>query len=102
MSKNNVVLSSPLVFGDGLFKSEEIAFPHDLSGNIHYVGHPATKALLEALGATYVPGRWNGPAVGESYLAVPLALNPRAEGYTQDTAISDVSQLRAIRITRLE
>jgi len=95
------VLSSPLCFGDGLFKSEEVDFPDDMAGLPHYVGHPATRALLEALGAEYTPGRWIGPTVGESYIAVPLAQNPREGGWTQDTAVEDVSALRAIRITRL-
>lgn len=72
-----------------------------MTGCRHYVGHPATRQLLEALGAEYVPGRWAGPAVGESYLAVPLAQNAREGGYTIDAAIESIAALRAILCTRL-
>ena len=98
-----VVLSSPLGFPGAVVEFTEIAFPAALTGCQSFVGHPATKQLLEALGAVTVPvpGRWNGPAIGESYLAVPLAQNARADGYTQDAAIESVSDLRAILCTRL-
>lgn len=95
------IVSSPLGFAGATVRFEDVPFPASLTGCTSYVGHPATKALLEALGAQTVTGRWAGPQVGESYLAVPLATNPRAEGYTADTAISDVSALRAIMCTRI-
>jgi hypothetical protein len=96
-----VIVSSPLGFSGATIKFEEVAFPADLAGATSYVGHPATKALIEALGAQTVTGKWAGPAVGESYLAVPLAQNNREGGYTQDQAIESVSELRAIRCTRI-
>jgi len=99
-----VVLSSPIGFPGATISFEEIPFPEDLAGCTHYVGHPATKALLEALGAEPAPtgAKWQGPAVGEVYLAVPLAAaNSRAEGWTKDAAISSVKELRAIRCTRI-
>jgi hypothetical protein len=75
---------------------------------VSYVGHPATRGLLEALGATTdtsgvngAPGKWAGPSVGESYLAVPLAQNPRAEGWTANVAVESVAALKAIRCTRI-
>lgn len=95
------VLSSPLTFGSGIFKSQEVEFPSDLKGIQHYVGHPATRGLLDALGAEYTPGRWVGPQVGESYIAVPLAQNSRDGGWTKDQAIESTAQLSAILITRL-
>lgn len=96
-----IIVSSPLGFPGATIKFEEVAFPSDLSSKTSFVGHPATKGLLEALGASTVSGRWAGPQVGESYLAVPLATNPREGGYTQDTAVSDVSSLKAILCTRI-
>lgn len=96
-----VVLSSPLGFPGALVEFADIPFPAALSGYSSYVGHPATKTLLEALGAETMPGRWTGPAVGESYLAVPLAQNAREGGYTKDVAIDSVADLHAILCTRL-
>lgn len=96
------VLSSPLGFAGMTLKFESVPFPTELAGIPHYVGHPATKALLEALGAVPAPTKiYGGPEVGQAYLAVPLAQNPRTEGYTADTAVSDVSQLKAVLVTRL-
>lgn len=96
-----IIVSSPLGFPGATIAFEEVQFPSDLSGCISYVGHPAAKTLLEALGATTVSGRWSGPAVGEQYLAVPLAQNAREGGYTQDQAIGGIAALKAILCTRL-
>ncbi|MEK7611391.1 MAG: hypothetical protein AAB486_03415 [Patescibacteria group bacterium] len=93
---------SSTVLTDGTFQCETVPFPKDLTGVQHYVGHPATKGLLEALGAVQAPEKlFKGLEVGESYLAVPLANNPRADGYTVETAVSDVGQLTAKIVTRI-
>lgn len=94
------ILSSPICFSGGTFSADDVPMP-DVTGIPHYVGHPATRALLDAAGAVFTPGRYAGPEVGESFIAVPLALNPRAEGYTSDTAVADLSQLRVILVTRV-
>lgn len=101
-----IVVSSPLCYFPGKgevqrYEAKEISFPDSMVGNTSYVGHPNTQTLVEALGATTVSGRWEGPEVGESFVAVPLANNQREGGYTKDTAVEDVKQLRAILITRL-
>ena len=95
------ILSSPLAFAGGLYKSQEVEFPANLTGTPSYCGHPNTKLLLTALGAEYTPGRWEGPQVGESFLAVPLARNEREGGYTTDAAIESVAELKAILVTRI-
>lgn len=95
------ILSSALAFAGGVYKSEEVEFPKDLTGIPSYCGHPNTRALLTALGAEYVPGRREGPQVGESFLAVPLARNERADGYTKDVAVESVRELDAILVTRI-
>ena len=95
------ILSSALAFAGGVYKSEDVEFPTDLTGIPSYCGHPNTKALLTALGAEYAPGRWQGPQVGESFLAVPLARNERADGFTVDTAIETIAELSAILVTRI-
>jgi len=96
-----IVVSSPLGFPGATICFTEVSFPSDLAGCVSYVGHPATKALIEGLGAETVTGRWAGPEVGEKYLAVPLAQNARAEGWTKDTAIESVSALKAIICERV-
>lgn len=103
-----VVISSPLGFSGATIRFEEVPFPSNLEGYISYIGHPSTRALLEALGAVTDtsgpggnPGRWAGPAVGETYLAVPLANNTREGGYTRDVAVESVAALKAIACTRI-
>lgn len=101
-TRNFVAIVSSTILTDGTFVCETISFPQDLAGVPHYVGHPATKGLIEALGATQAPTKFfGGLEVGESYLAVPLANNPRSEGYTTDLAISDISELTAKKVTRI-
>ena len=100
-SAPSVVVSSPLGFAGATIHFEEVPFPASLAGMVSYVGHPATKALLEALGVETVTGRWQGPEVGESYLAVPLANNQRPEGWTTNAAVESVAELKAILCTRI-
>lgn len=95
------ILSSPLAFAGGLYKSNNVAFPTSLEGIPSYCGHPATRELLAALGAEYTPGRWEGPRVGESFLAVPLVRNEREGGFTVDTAIESIASLDAVLVTRI-
>lgn len=97
-----VAVLSSTVLTDGVFACHTVDFPASLAGVPHYVGHPATKVLLEALGAEQAPSRlFTGLEVGESYLAVPLAQNERPDGMTRDTAISDAIALHAKMVTRL-
>ncbi len=105
----HVILSTPLGFPGQVLVFDEIPFPKDLYGMISYVGHPSTRALVEALGATTDttgangnPGKFAGLAVGESYLAVPLASNPRTEGWTANVAIESIAELKAILVTRID
>ena len=100
---NNIVaILSSTVLTDGTFECQTIQFPTDLAGVPHFVGHPATKSLLETLGAVQSGQRlFGGLNVGESFLAVPLAHNERPEGMTVDTAIEDVSQLTAKIVRRV-
>ncbi len=99
---NFKVILSSTVLTEGTFTCKNVPFPADLTGIPHYVGHPATKALLDALGAEKSPeSLFGGLEVGESYLAVPLATSPRADGWTKDTAIDDITALQAKLITRI-
>lgn len=97
-----VAILSSTVLTDGTFQCETISFPNDLSGVPHYVGHPDTKALIEALGAVQATEKlFDGLEIGESYLAVPLANNKREAGWTVNQAVSDLSQLTAKLVRRV-
>lgn len=96
-----IIVSSPLGFAGCTIRFDEIDFPADLAGCTSFVGHPGTKAVVEALGAQTVAGKWAGPAVGESYLAVPPIATDRSEGWTRDVAVSSTADLRAILCTRV-
>lgn len=51
-----IIISSPLGFAGATVKFEEVQFPQDLTGCVSYVGHPATRQLIEGLGAQTVTG----------------------------------------------
>lgn len=102
MTPTFVAVLSTTVLTDGTFTCETIPFPQELSGIPHYVGHPDTKALVEALGAVKAPTNlFEGLEVGESYLAVPLANNQRADGWTVHQAVAGLHQLKAKVVTRI-
>lgn len=98
------ILSSTVV-RPGTWEVKEVPMASvQFQGVTHFVGHPSTKALLESLGAVPSPSRQfdvDGLTVGESFLAVPLASNPRPEGWTAETAVEDVAQLRALLVTKV-
>lgn len=99
---NIVAILSSTVLTDGVFECRTIPFPGDLADTPHYVGHPDTKALIEELGAVQAPTKlFTGLEVGESFLAVPLANNQRAEGWTVHQAVADINQLTAKLVTRI-
>ncbi len=97
------ILSTTVLPLDGTYRVGTIPFPASLAGIPHYIGHPATKALIEALGAVPAPTKlFAGQEVGEVVLAVPLAANARDGGWTLDQAVSDISALKARLVIRLE
>jgi len=77
-----------------------------LGGVPHYIGHPDTKQLVEALGAVPAPTKlFAGLSVGESCVCFPIkqGLSSRAvEGFTVHQAIEEISTLDVRIITRLE
>jgi hypothetical protein len=102
-----VIVSSPLGFSGSTIRFDEIPFPV-IDGMTSYVGHPSTRQLLEKLGACTDAsgangnvGKWQGPNVGEQYLAVPLVNNVRPDGVTVEQAVTDVSKIKAILCTRI-
>lgn len=97
------VLSSTVINVSGQY-AIEVGIPMPgVRGKPSYVGHPDTLKLLAALGANYQGAGvlFNGLAVGESFIAVPLANPNRDAGFTVDQALQSVNQLRVTRVTRI-
>lgn len=95
-------LSSTVINVDGQYDVKVgLPMPTDMKDVPHYVGHPSTKAVLDALGAEKVPGLFDGLKVGESYLAFPI-MNPRGDGeWTVDRALASPDEIRVILVTRI-
>lgn len=76
-----------------------------LAGVPHYVGHPDTKVIVEAMGAVPAPTKlFKGLEVGQSCVCVPIkqGLSTRAsEGFTVHQAISELGTLDVRVLTRL-
>lgn len=111
MAKFVALLSTTVLPVDGTYSvktlkdAERDECLHGLEGVPHYVGHPDTKSLCEALGATPAPTKlFKGLEVGESCVCVPIkqGLSTRAtEGFTIHQAISELGTLDVRVLTRL-
>lgn len=98
-----VAILSSTVLTQGTFECREAPIPADLTGMPSYVGHPDTAALLTRLGAApQLKGAlFGGLEVGQSFLAVPLANPDRSVGWTVDTCVASLDQIRAKLVTRI-
>lgn len=106
------ILSTTVLPIDGTYKVNTLKgddreqLLNSLAGIPHYVGHPDTKAIVEALGATPAPTKlFTGLQVGEQAVCFPIkqGLSSRAtEGFTVHQAIVEVGTLDVRVITRLE
>lgn len=101
----NVVaaLSSTVMNVSGTYRVEVgLPMPTSLGGLPHYIGHPSTKEVLDAMGAEKVPGLFDGLQIGESFLAFPIQ-NPRKDAeWTLDRALESVDEIRVTLVTRIE
>jgi hypothetical protein len=105
------VLSTTVLPIDGIYRvftlSDEVraAALASLAGVPHFVGHPDTKALLEALGAAPASTKlFAGQQIGERVLCVPIrqGLSSRAEqGFTVHQAIAELAVLDVKIIDRV-
>jgi len=100
------VLTTTVCPLDGVYRVETLTTrPNTLAGVPHYVGHPATKAIVEAMGAVKAPSNlFGGLAVGETALVVSIkqGRSTRAQtGVTVDQEVTlDDLDFRAL--TRIE
>lgn len=92
------ILSTTVLPVDGTYSVETVAEAPDIVGVPHYIGHPATKTIVEELGAVQAPTKlFEGLAVGEKAVAFAIAQgrSTRAiQGFTsphQETSLADLS-----------
>lgn len=108
--KPAAVLSTTVLPLDGVYLvrtlSKEELDSLDLVGLPHYIGHPDTKAIVEALGAVPAPTKlFPGLQVGEQAVCFPIAQgkSTRAtEGFTTPHQSVNLEDLQIRVITRLE
>ena len=100
MTKLNIVavLSTTIAPLDGAYSVTTLDTCPDIQGVPHYIGHPDTKEIVEALGAVQAPSKlFTGLLPGESAVCVPIqqGKSTRAtEGFTtphQAVTLSDLS-----------
>lgn len=102
------ILSTTVLPVDGVYRVETLPpgeIP-DLTGVPHYIGHPATKEIVEGMGAVHATTKlFPGLAVGEAAVCFPITQGKSSratEGFTtphQEVTLEDL-QIRII--TRLE
>lgn len=94
------ILSSTVLIIDGTYACTTLSNIPDVTGVPHYVGHPATKVILDDAGAIHTPGVFKGLNVGQSMLVVSLANNQRVDGFTTHQNV-DISGLTFKVVTRI-
>ena len=97
------VLSTTILPLDGNYSVKTIK-DIDITGVSHYIGHPATKEIVEKFGAIEAPSKlFTGLQIGESAIcfSIKQGMSSRKElGYTvHQDVIKDMLQIRII--TRL-
>lgn len=85
------VLSSTVLSLDGSYTVQTLDSAPVVSGLPHYVGHPDTKAVLDAAGAVHTKGLFAGLQVGQAFYACSLAQprNGGADDHTTHQAVTD-------------
>lgn len=109
---HSAILSTTVLPLDGTYSvktlkgAERDECLQSLAGVPHYVGHPDTKAIVEALGAVQAPTKlFRGLDVGESCVCVPikqsLSTRPPWIRFTVHQAIEELGTLDVRVLTRL-
>jgi hypothetical protein len=103
--KISAILSTTVLPLDGNYAVQTLETIPEIGGIAHYIGHPATKQIVEQLGAAQAASKlFTGLSVGESAIAVSIkqGLSTRAtEGFTSPHQEVDINMLTFRLITRL-
>lgn len=73
------ILSTTLLQSEGVYQYTPLTDAPDVTGISHYVGHPATRHILDFSGAVYTPGLFAGLQVGQAVYVAQLK-DPRKGG----------------------
>lgn len=103
MSSHNVVaiLSTTLLQNEGTYQYEHCCSLISLVGIPHFVGHPATRHILDAEGAVYTPGLFAGMNVGESIVVCQLKDPRKGQAFTVDSPNVSADDFKWGVVTRL-
>jgi len=95
--KIKAILSTTVLPLDGTYQVKTLDIVPDLKGVTHFIGHPATREIVENLGATpTLQKMFKGLEVGECAIACSIRqdrTNRNANGFTsphQDVTLSDL------------
>lgn len=100
------VLSTTVLPLDGVYKVENVQETPNLTGVLHYIGHPDTKSIVESLGAVQAESRlFSGLEPGERAVCFPIQQgksNRREDGFTSPHQAIGLEDLQVRIITRLD
>jgi hypothetical protein len=102
------VLSTTVLPKDGVYRVETLPPGRvpDIRGVPHYIGHPATREIVESLGAVPAPTKlFEGLEPGEAAVCFPIAQGKSAravEGFASPHQEVTLEDLQVRVVTRLE
>ena len=99
--KPTAILSTTLLQHEGTYSYHALPAAPDVKGVRHYVGHPATRHLLDGAGAVYTPGLFAGLAVGDSFFVAQLRDPRKGQAFTVDQPGIIADDMKWGMVTRL-
>lgn len=79
------VLSTTLLQKEGVYQYVALPEAPTVMGIKHYVGHPATRHILDQMGATHAPGLFLGLQVNQAIYVAQLKDPRKGQAFTVDS-----------------
>lgn len=98
------ITSTTILPKDGTYSVARLDVCPDINGVAHYVGHPATKTIVESKGAIQAPSKlFLGLEVGQSMIcfAIKQGMSDRSQGGTAANQEVSEDMLEVRAVTRL-
>lgn len=95
------ILSSTVLSREGVYQYVTFESVPIIGGLPHYVGHPATRHILDDSGAVYTPGYFGGLGIGQAYLTCQLRDPRKGTAFTKDAPNVDLTDLRFGYVKRI-
>jgi hypothetical protein len=95
------ILSTMLLQADGTYEYKALSDTPEIRDIPHYVGHPATKHLLDQAGAVYVQGLFSGLQPGEGFYVAQLKDPRKGQAFTKDNPNVEPGDLKWGVVRRL-